>query len=106
MLIERRLAASVPINDTYLWITGGSHILQGGKVNYLSSSEFLNIEGTAKRGPTLPIELSWHAMINIKNDFTMIVGGWVINIVNGTSDFISGNVQTFYYDHKREVRLQ
>ena len=45
-------------------------------------------------------------MINIKNDFTMIVGGWVKNIVNGTSDVISANVQTFYYDHKREVGLQ
>ena len=81
-------------------------VLQGGRINYLSSSEFLNIEGTTKRGPTLPIELSWHAMINIKNDFTMIVGGWVKSIVYGTSDVISENVQTFYYDHQREVGLQ
>ena len=110
MSIERRLAASVPINDTYLWITGGSyvsHVLHDMyEFNYLSSTEFLNIEGTTKQGPTLPIELSWHAMINIKNDFTMIVGGWVKNIVNGTSEVISENVQTFYYDHKREVGLQ
>ena len=110
MSIERRLAASVPINDTYLWITGGSyvsHVLHDMyEFNYLSSTEFINIEGTTKRGPTLPIELSWHAMINIKNDFTMIVGGWVKSIVYGTSDVISENVQTFYYDHQREVGLQ
>ena len=99
MSTERRLAASVPINDTYLWITGGSTFSHGGVgySEYLSSSEFLNFEGTTMQGPKLPIALNWHAMINIKNDFSMIVGGMVKNVIN---------VLTFYYDHKREVGLQ
>ena len=97
MSTERGIAASVPINDTYLWITGGSYASQFGKWSYLSSSEFLNFEGTTMQGPKLPIALNWHAMINIKNDFSMIVGGMVKNVIN---------VLTFYYDHKREVGLQ
>ena len=103
MSTERGIAASVPINDTYLWITGGSYASQFGKWSYLSSSEFLNFEGISMRGPTLPIALSWHAMINIKNHFSMIVGGTVKNVVNGIEK-TSENVQTFYYNHKREVR--
>ena len=101
MSIERRLAASVPINDTYLWITGGSSV----STNYLSSSEFLSFEGTTMQGPTLPIALNWHAMINIEDDFSMIVGGMVKNVVNSIEQ-TSTSVLTFYYNHKREVGLQ
>ena len=101
MSIERRLAASVPINDTYLWITGGSSV----STNYLSSSEFLSFEGTTMQGPTLPIALNWHAMINLEDDVSMIVGGMVKNVVNSIEQ-TSTSVLTFYYNHKREVGLQ
>ena len=106
MSIERRLAASVPINDTYLWITGGTTFSHGGvNSKYLSSSEFLSFDGTTMQGPTLPIALNWHAMINIKDDLSMIVGGMVKNVVNGIEQ-TSESVLTFYYNHKREVGLQ
>ena len=68
MTTVRASAASVTINGTKLWITGG---YIGGT---LSSSEFVQLNGTMP-GPNLPIPLDYHAMININIDFTMIIGG-------------------------------
>ena len=68
MTTKRALFASVTINGTKLWITGG---YDGGS---LSSSEFVQLNGTMP-GPDLPIPLYMHAMININIDLTMIIGG-------------------------------
>ena len=61
MLTKRHSAASVVIFDTYLWVSGGQDDIN----NILSSTEFIQWSGTIK-GPELPIELSEHAMINLR----------------------------------------
>ena len=57
--------------DTKLWISGG----RDDDRNYLSSSEFIYLNGTREEGPELPKALWKHVMININDTFTMIVGG-------------------------------
>ena len=69
MLTKRVYASSVTMYGTSLWITGGSN-----KIPYLSSSEFLDLDGT-KPGPYLPIPLAHHATINVKSYLTMVIGG-------------------------------
>ena len=85
MTTKRAGAASVTINSTSLWITGG---LNGN--NVLSSSEFVQMEGTMP-GPELPIAVYYHAMINTRNDLTMVIGG------KTTGNYYSA--KTFYYNH-------
>ena len=68
MTTSRYYAASVQINSNTLWISGGFYGL------ILSSSEFIQINGSTQ-GPQLPIALSSHAMVNMKNESTMVIGG-------------------------------
>ena len=70
LTISKRVnAASVAINSDTLWISGG---FDG--YTTLSSSEFIQMNGSTK-GPQLPIALSAHAMVNMKNESTMVIGG-------------------------------
>ena len=87
MTTKRSMAASVVISNNSLWITGG----QDESHYVLSSSEYIE---TIKRmsGPDLPIAVSSHSMVNIKNDLTIIIGGEI------TGGFSSS--KTFYYNHK------
>ena len=55
----RSAAASLLINDTLLWITGGARFQ-----TYLNSSEFFDSEGITMPGPELPITLRDH--LNLK----------------------------------------
>ena len=96
---NRANQASAVINGMYLWITGGSKNNLFNILTYqastiqLSSTEFVDLVGTTQ-GPELPIPLIGHAMINIENNLTMLIGG------NSDGDTIE---QTFYYNHtKRE----
>ena len=66
---KRSNAASVAINSDTLWISGGFN----GYI-ILSSSEFIQMNGITL-GPQLPIALYAHAMINVKNELTMVIGG-------------------------------
>ena len=59
MSTNRRAAASLLINDTLLWKTGGTRIM-----TFLNSSEFFNSEGITMPGPQLPIKLRDH--LNLK----------------------------------------
>ena len=81
---KRVYAASVMINSTTLWITGGC---SNG-----TSSEFVQIEGIIKPGPELPIGLHGHAMVDIMNTFTIVIGGFIKGLLETT-------VSTFYYNH-------
>ena len=69
MTTRRYYAASVEINSNTLWISGGFY----GRT-ILSSSEFIQVNGSTK-GPQLPIALSSHAMVNMRNELTMVIGG-------------------------------
>ena len=87
MTHKRDYAASVNINEDTIWITGGWN------GNYLSSSEFMTVEGSMA-GPELPIPVDGHQMVAIDNELTMVIGG-----------FSPGSVtlaQTFYYDHSNK----
>ena len=89
MLTRRAFAASVVLNQTTLWISGGRDHID----NYLSSSEFILKEGTIP-GPQLPKAMESHAMIKITNELVLIVGGKSIEIL--ILD------QTFECDHEGE----
>ena len=65
MSVIREHGASLIINDTTLWITGG---------RTLASSEFITVTGT-EPGPDLPMALWRHAIVAISNKVSMIIGG-------------------------------
>ena len=68
MLSKRYGAASVIINETILWVSGGND-----GISTLSSTEFIESESTA--GPELPEALEGHKMIDITDDSTLLIGG-------------------------------
>ena len=75
MLSKRYGAASVIINEKILWVSGGND-----GINTLSSTEFIESESTA--GPELPEALEGHKMIDITNDFTLLIGGSLTKSIN------------------------
>ena len=80
MSTTRLYASSVTINDSILWITGGLGIDFQIQTDFVSS-EFVLMNGSVILGPNLPmqntteIELYSHAMVNINNVLTMVIGG-------------------------------
>ena len=89
MLTRRAFAASVVLNQTTLWISGG----RDDTHSYLSSSEFIQKDGTVP-GPHLPKPMDAHAMIKISNELVLIIGG--------RSSEILFSDQTFECDHEGE----
>ena len=85
----RAQAASVNINKDTIWISGG----RDDGLNYLSSSEFMTVGGSMT-GPDLPIPITFHMMVAISNDLTIVIGG-----LSPGSGILA---QTFYYDHSSE----
>ena len=80
MSTKRAFASSVTMYETSIWITGGTNLSQSecnsysGKCIPLTSTEFFLFDGT-KPGPDLPEPLRSHAMINVEDHLTMIIGG-------------------------------
>ena len=80
MLTKRAFACSVTMNETSIWITGGTNFSQSecnsfsGKCIPLTSTEFFLFDGT-KPGPDLQEPLLSHAMVNVQDHLTMIIGG-------------------------------
>ena len=68
MSVKRRWAASIVLNETILWITGG----YGN--GFLASSEYIRLAGSSP-GPDLPMTLYAHAMIAINTTHSMVIGG-------------------------------
>ena len=66
---NRYLAASVPINDTKLWITGGAT----GTAR-MSNTEFIYQDKTIK-GPELPLAVNSHCIIPLNNQQYLLVAG-------------------------------
>lgn len=71
MSTKRSFAASIVLNGTTLWITGGWSEDNGKR---LASSEFIKINSTVP-GPELPIGINRHAMVAINSTSSLIVGG-------------------------------
>ena len=87
--IGRDHASAVKLNDTTLWITGGSN----AKAIQLDTTEFVTTTGTIE-GINLPIGVSDHCMLQIKPELILIIGGyqertsfsdktWIIDPTNG-----------------------
>ena len=91
MSTRRAFAASVVLNETTIWISGGRYDTD----SYLSSSEFIQKEGTVP-GPNLPNPMDAHVMIKISNEIVLIIGGRSSNIL--FSD------KSFECDHEGECR--
>ena len=90
---EKRMgAASIVLNQTTLWITGGDNSDLASNF-FLASSEFLTLSGTMP-GPELPLPLYAHCMVAINNTFSMVVGGLK------SDDYVSG--LTFFYHHQEQ----
>ena len=89
MLVKRSSAASIVINETILWVTGGS----GGYYNgFLASSEYIRLSGSSP-GPDLPMALYHHAMIAINTTHSMVIGGYSSGHLDLTFYFNHGNQQ-------------
>ena len=59
-------------------------------VDILSSSEFIQINRNMP-GPDIPIPLTKHTMINVKDDVTLLVGGHAVNLCSP---------KTYSFNHK------
>ena len=88
MSAKRQYAASLVIDKTKLWITGGVH---------LASSEYITLEGI-EPGPELPTIIDSHALVAIDNTLSMLIGGRT-----------TGNAATqttHYFDHQSHNWIQ
>jgi hypothetical protein len=91
MSAKRKYAASLVIDKTKLWITGGWSTDTGT----LASSEYITLEGS-EPGPELPIPKYNHALVAIDNTLFLLIGGWT-GIVTQT---------THYFDHQAHNWIQ
>jgi hypothetical protein len=70
MLEERAYSASLTLNSTHLWITGGTN-LNGP----LQTSEFVSIGQTSVKGPDLPNAVSRHCLVRVNSSTALLCGG-------------------------------
>ena len=74
----REHAASLVLNETILWVTGG---LSYGLSYYenpvftSNTSDFIGIEAGLQPGPDLPLPFDYHSIIGINSTLSMIIGG-------------------------------
>ena len=94
MSAKRQYAASLVIDKTKLWITGG---LNTDTNSYLVSSEFITLEGS-KAGPELPIPIDSHALVAIDNTLSLLIGGRTTGGVTTQT--------THYFDHQGHNWIQ
>ena len=100
MSVGRAFAASIVIDETTLWITGGwsSDTLSWNSI--LDTSELITLEGN-ELGPQLPIHVDTHALVAIDNTLSMLIGGRtpvsIDNVITRT---------THYFDHQGNNWIQ
>ena len=106
---RRTFAASLIINENYLWVTGG---LEQG-VGPFSSTEYILKNGESVKGPELPLKLFAHTVIGINSTITMFIGGLSEETTidlgmaatpprGSTYPFPSLDL-TYFYDHYNQV---
>ena len=71
MLEERRYCSSVVLNQTDLWLTGGS---SGGSTAN-KSTELISIDQPPRKGPELPFTISSHSMVLVDPKTIFLIGG-------------------------------
>lgn len=92
MSVGRWNAACIVLNDTTMWVTGGT--LYHNIFDPIASTEYMTVTGTIP-GPDLPMELHGHALVAINTTCTMVIGGaeWY------SWDY---SASTNYYDHNKD----
>jgi hypothetical protein len=71
MLEERYYSASLTLNSSHLWITGGLN----GNVR-LQTSEFVSIGQAAVKGPDLPYAVYGHCLVGVNSSTALLCGGY------------------------------
>jgi hypothetical protein len=72
MLEERWYSASLTLNSTHLWITGGYNDGNG----YLQTSEFVAIGQPSVKGPDLPYAVAGHCLVEVNSSTALLCGGY------------------------------
>ena len=90
---EKFGAGSITIGDS-LWVTGGKN---GQPLKIRKTSEFVFLNGTTKKGPTLPQPRDGHCMLQLDEKRVMLIGsGWyhdkqtTVNYNFGNNTFTKG----------------
>jgi hypothetical protein len=71
MLEERIYSASLTLNSSHLWVTGGHN----GNVR-LQTSEFVYIGQPAVQGPDLPYAVYLHCLVGVNSSTALLCGGF------------------------------
>jgi hypothetical protein len=71
MLERRRYSATLTLNSTHLWITGGS----SSDYLYLQTSEFVSIGQPSVKGPDLPYAVEGHCLVGVNSSTALLCGG-------------------------------
>ena len=74
---QKYLASSLMINDSHLWITGGSSRDASGIIGIHDTSEYVSLDGdklTITPGPTLPVPINGHCMVQMNEFSIMLIG--------------------------------
>jgi hypothetical protein len=71
MLEERENSASLTLNSSHLWITGGYNDGNG----FLQTSEFLSIGQPSVKGPDLPYAVYGHCLVGVNSSTALLCGG-------------------------------
>jgi hypothetical protein len=69
MLEERESSASLTLNSSHLWVTGGWN------GNSLQTSEFVSIGQPSVQGPDLPYAVAWHCLVGVNSSTALLCGG-------------------------------
>jgi hypothetical protein len=71
MLEERRYSASLTLNRTHIWITGGNN----GN-GYLQTSEFVSIGQPSVKGPDLSYAVAYCCLVGVNSSTALLCGGY------------------------------
>ena len=95
MISKRYAASSVSLNDSFMWIVGGSDDTRD-----LSTSEFISVKHGSTLGPLLPFTVRFHCLVLINSSTVFLIGGnqngitsnkvWIFNPTNDFS-IVPGN---------------
>ena len=71
MTIPRRLASSVVLNESKIWVTGGV----SNDTCCVNSTEIISLDQPPVPGPYLPIAVSQHSMVLVDESAIYLIGG-------------------------------
>jgi hypothetical protein len=87
LIQHRDAAASVVLDSTTLWLTGGFSDTGGTK-----STEFVQLTGTTT-GPDLPLEVVFHCLVSLNETTILLIGGLYMDGFH-----LTYTKDTFYYN--------